>query len=303
MKFSLPPQCEVLQDASLAAWCTLHIGGPAHVIALPDSTAMLVDCIKKCLDHAKPFRVIGRGSNLLCADEGYAGVVLPTQKCRSLRFDGTRVVADCGVPLQVLLREMTKHGLGGIEYLMSVPGNVGGAIVTNAGRGRHHKLNIDEFVREVTVFDGTDTFTLSREQCEFAYRTSIFQKRPNLTLLSAVFDFPTQDSLVGQQRIRARIEEVQPIQDRSHPNAGSVFKRDYQLDLRGYRAGGARFSIITPNWIVNDREATSANVVGLLEFVVEQHEARNLPAPVVEWQTLGFGLSGVPIPRCIAKLP
>lgn len=288
MRVRLPPDCEVHENASLSAWCTLHIGGPARLIALPNTTQALTDCITACLDRDEPFRVIGRGSNLLCADSGYEGVVLATQKCRSLRIDGTVVAADCGVPLQVLIRELTKHGLGGIEYLMSVPGNVGGAIVTNAGRGRHHNLNIDEFVREVSVFDGTSVFTLTREQCEFSYRTSIFQQRADWTVLSAVFDFPTQDGLLGQKRIRARIDEVQPIQDRSHPNAGTVFKHEYRLDLRGCRNGGARFSLITPNWIVNDGHATCADVEGLLMFAVEQHAARDLPSPVLEWQTLGL---------------
>lgn len=301
MRFSLPPQCEVLKDASLAAWCTLHIGGPARVIALPNTTAMLEDCIKRCLDHAEPFRVIGRGSNLLCADDGFEGVVIPTQKCRTLHIDGTVVVADCGVPLQVLLRELTKHGLGGIEYLMSVPGNVGGAIVTNAGRGRHHNLNIDEFVREVTVFDGANSFTLTREQCAFGYRASIFQNRPDWTVLSVVFEFPTQDSPVGQQRIRARIDEVQSIQDRSHPNAGTVFKHEYRLDLRGYRNGGARFSPITPNWIVNDGHATCTDVEHLLRFAVEQHQIRGLPAPILEWQTLGLNCFETATEQAFAK--
>lgn len=288
MRFSLPQQVEVLHNADLATWCTLRIGGPARSIALPDTTHSLVETIKSCLDHDEPFRVIGRGSNLLCADAGYEGVVLATQKCRSLHIDGTRVVADCGVPLQTLIRELTKHGLGGIEYLMSVPGNVGGAIVTNAGRGRSHNRNIDEFVREVTVFDGLHTFTMTREQCGFSYRASVFQQRPDWTVLSAIFEFPTQDSLVGQQRIRARIDEVQPTQDRSQPNAGSVFKHDYRLDLRGYRNGGARFSPLTPNWIVNDAHATCADVEALLRFAIEQHEVRDLPAPVLEWQTVGF---------------
>lgn len=214
--------------------------------------------------------------------------MLATQKVRSLRVNGRIVTADCGVPLQVLLRELTKHGLGGIEYLMSVPGNVGGAIVTNAGRGRHHNLNIDEFVREVEVFDGCRTFTMTREECGFSYRASVFQRRPDWTVLGATFEFPTQESVLGQERIRARIDEVQSLQDRSHPNAGTVFKHDFRLDLKGCRNGGARFSVVTPNWIVNDQHATCADIEGLLWFAAEQHRLRGLPIPVLEWQTLGI---------------
>lgn len=298
MRFSPPSDCEVLRDAPLSQWCTLHIGGPARLMVLPETTRDLTACIRSCVDADEPFRVIGRGSNLLCADAGFDGVVIATQKCRQLHIEGAVVRADAGVPLQVLIRELTKHGLGGIEYLMSVPGNVGGAIVTNAGRGRHHNLNIDEFVREVVVFDGQSTFSLPRAECGFGYRTSVFQNRPECTVLSATFEFPSQHSLVGRERIRARIDEVQPIQDRTHPNAGTVFKHEYRLDLKGYRSGGAKFSTVTPNWIVNDRQATCADVEALLHFAVQQHELRGMPTPVLEWQTLGMSLTEPMASRC-----
>jgi UDP-N-acetylmuramate dehydrogenase len=287
MRVTFPPTCKVLSQSPLASWCTLRIGGAARELVIPANVDQLVACIKSCLDGDEPLRVIGRGSNLLCSDDGYDGVVIATHSCRALLIQGTKVAADCGVPLQAFIHELAKNGLGGIEYLMSVPGNIGGAIVTNAGRGRHHNKNIDQFVREVTVFDGNRVFTLSRDECRFSHRFSVFQQRTDWTVLSAVFEFPAQDMLVGQQRIRARIDEVQDIQDRSHPNAGTVFKHEYQLDLRGYRNGGARFSPISANWIVNDRHATCADVLGLLEFAVRQHAVRGLPAPVLEWQLLG----------------
>lgn len=281
-----PSDCEIRHNERLADYCTLRVGGPVAFSVFPETVTALVRCVDTCLSSQRPFRVIGNGSNVLCTDDGYDGVLLVTDRCRSLSVERNTVEATCGVPLHQLIKCLLHNSLGGIEYLVSVPGTVAGAVFNNAGRGEAFNCYIGQCIDSVTVFNGETVVRLSRDECAFAHRHSLFQDYPLWVILSARFLFQPQSYASGSALIRSRMQHVNKVQDRSYPNAGSVFKRGYRLDLKGYRIGGARFSRKTANWIVNDGNATARDIEGLIAFAIGEHLRHGLPSPELEWQRI-----------------
>lgn len=284
---SFPAGCEVLQNEELRKYCTLRVGGKVAIVAIPDCEDKLRQCIDTCIQANWPYRVLGKGSNTLGCDEGFDGVLIVTNRCRRISITGTCVDVECGVSLQQLLGNLQRNSLGGIEYLVSVPASVGGAIFSNAGRGEAFNLSIGQHVESVRVFDGNIVRRITRDECCFAHRQSIFQQRPNWVILGGTFRFDRQSPDITKRLLRERMDHVAKVQDRSHPNAGSVFKCGYKVDLRGVRVRGALFSSMTPNWIINDRGATSRDIEELLTIALSEHERRGLDPPVLEWQRVG----------------
>ena len=270
----------------LAEMTTLRIGGPAEWFGTPQSQDELVELIRRCRQAGVPYRVLGRGSNLLIDSDGVAGCVLRNAAaCDALEFDGANVRVGSSVSVQRLILACAKRNLGGIEYLYSVPASVGGAIFMNAGRGKAHGQSIADHVRHVEVFDGRRPRRLSRRACRFGYRRSVFHDRPDHTVLAALLRLTPMPEAEVRDRIRQRSLLVKDQQDNRLPNAGTVFKGGFVRgkQLQGVRCGGAAFSTKTKNWIVNDGAASSQDVRDLLDHARREHLSNGCPEPELEW--------------------
>jgi UDP-N-acetylmuramate dehydrogenase len=199
-------------------------------------------------------------------------VIKNSLACRELELEGKYLKVGSSVPLQKLVIFCLKNNLYGMEYLFSVPGNVGGAICMNAGRGEQHKQSISDHVVSVEIFDGQRIEVLSNEQCRFGYRSSIFQKRQNWIVLSALLDLPKQNKEIGFKKIKERTKIVRETQDRKYPNAGTVFKKHFRQlpEIIGYRIGNAQFSTKTPGWIINLGGATYKDVQRLIKYAMHR---------------------------------
>ena len=122
------------ENEPLAAHCTFKIGGPAQLFVMPENEQQLCSAVALCKEQAVRYYLLGNGSNILFADEGFSGVVIDVSALGSdIAVEGNMLTAGAGVRLAVLCRAALEHGLSGLEFAYGIPGTVGGAVYMNAG--------------------------------------------------------------------------------------------------------------------------------------------------------------------------
>lgn len=180
---------DLQENFPLSSVTTLKIGGPARWFVAVKNAQELIEAIKLAQSHNTPFLVIGKGSNLLVCDEGINGLVIKNENegiLKERRF----LQVQSGIILQHLVDYSIKMGLAGIEKLTGIPGTLGGAVFGNAGA---YGASISDNLREVTCFTGKETIVLQKDECEFAYRNSIF-KRNGWTILEVKIKLDAGDA-------------------------------------------------------------------------------------------------------------
>ncbi len=256
-----------------------RIGGPADLFVHASSVQLLRAAVTFAARYDLPLFVIGLGSNLLVPDEGLRGLVVRAD-IRTLRVEGTALVAGAGLPLPQAASAAHEHSLSGLEFCIGIPGSIGGALVMNAGcRGSE----IGALVERVEIVERDGTLrTLERDECAFGYRSSSLRSRAG-AIAGATLRLEPSDPAAIEQRMaehRAWRAEAQPLE---HPSAGSVFKNPLgdtagrlidAAGCKGLHAGAAEVSTVHANFIVNRGDATYAHVKALIEIVRERVEAQ-----------------------------
>ena len=259
----------------LARRVTLGLGGAAAWYAEPATVDDCVALLRAAAECALPVFALGRGSNLLVPDEGYAGLVLhlPAERWGSIeRLDGLRLRVGAGTRLKELCGFAAREGLAGLEFLEGIPGTVGGSLRMNAGAMGGWIFDRVESVEWLGP-DGR-VRAAGRAAFEAGYRDC-----PQLhgsVVLSAVLRADHADEPAD---IRSRMETLaaqrRGTQPRD-PSAGCVFRNPpaekagrliEQSGLKGDAEGGALVSPVHANFIVNAGAATAADVLGLMRRV------------------------------------
>lgn len=260
-------------DEPLAPYTWLKVGGPAQYFIEPRNAEELTAVVKHCHQEEIPVRILGGGSNLLVKDSGVSGAVihLESSDFSKITIEGTTVSSGSGASLSHLITRAVAAGLGGLESLVGIPGTVGGAIQGNAG-GR--EADIGEFVKSVTVLTRTgEVKEKTGDALTFAYRTSSVDE---LVVLSAEFELEEDDTTEITKRLRKQWILKKSSQPFSFQSAGCIFKnpRGYsagalidQAGLKGTRIGGCEVSDRHANFFVTDEEATSEDMLNLIELV------------------------------------
>lgn len=267
----------VLLLEPMAAHTTFKVGGAADFFIKISSRQQLVKTVPYLNALGLSYFVLGNGSNLLVSDNGYQGVILQIgAQMGNITVDGTKITVQAGAPLAKLAKTAMEHGLSGLEFASGIPGTVGGAVMMNAGA---YGGEMEQVVSSVTVLakDGSE-LTLSHDDMEFSYRSSILKNR-SFIILEAEFTLQSGDT----KQIQAKMEEYgqsrrekQPLQ---YPSAGSTFKRPdgcyagkliMDAGLRGYRIGGAQVSEKHCGFIVNVGNAQASDIYELIQEVQER---------------------------------
>ncbi|MGD8190028.1 UDP-N-acetylmuramate dehydrogenase [Brevibacillus ginsengisoli] len=265
---------KVWVDEPLANHTTWRIGGPCDLLIQPRDKESLILAVQIIHRHNIPWRVIGRGSNLLVRDGGIRGAVFKVAEGLShCEFKGEEVRVGAGYSMIRLTVEAGKMGLTGLEFAGGIPGSVGGAVYMNAGA---HGSDLSRILKEAEIlFENGETKVLSNEEMQFSYRNSILQSQKGI-VLEAVFQLKTGDRkeiAAALAKYKDRRRQSQPLQQ---PCAGSVFRNppgDHAgrlieaCNLKGYTVGGAQVSTMHANFIVNCGGATAADVLTLMEHV------------------------------------
>jgi len=283
----------------LAPFTYYKLGGWAGALCEP-RTVVDLKCIAGMIQELQlPCFVLGAGSNVLVSDEGFGGVVIRMRHFESeLAYLGDGLLqVGAGTPVTSVLSLAGREGLAGAEFLAGIPGSMGGVVCMNAGT---HLGEVADVVSEVECFSllTGNTRKVKSSSDHFSYRRNHFIGSHEV-VIRAWLRFERDEPSLVKRRIKevlSRRKETQPLR---FPSCGSVFKNPKKygrkaweviesLGLRGHRMGGARFSEIHPNFIVNEGGASAMDVRGLIELA-KKKAIRELSIPLEEEvQYIGF---------------
>lgn len=276
---------KILYNESLAKYTTFRIGGIAKTMYFPETVDDLL-----AIQDLSNSKIIGAGSNLLINDEAVFESVVSTSCLNKKieRLENENFFIGAGVRIQNAIASVNKFGHGGIEYLVSIPASIGGAIYMNAGVYSPKKTTISDHLVNVSVLVDGHVEIWDKEKCLFSKRHSIFHTKKAI-VLGAEFNFPKQELDCSKKKIAERMA-IAKKQDHSGGNCGSVFKVcNYRLmrllKLFHPQVGGASYSQRSSNWIVNNGEARYKDVKKLmrLAFVLHRVFLQKIEEEVVEW--------------------
>jgi UDP-N-acetylmuramate--alanine ligase len=259
----------------LSKHTTLRIGGPAQYWLEPETEEGFARVVRHCHVSGVSLFVIGRGSNLLVRDGGIRGVVcyLGRGEFKHLEVRGSQITAGAGVRQKELALAARDAGIGGFEWFEGIPGNVGGALRMNAGA-----MGGETFGQVVSMryVDSEGEFhTRTPSEIEVHYRSVPFLKENYA--VSATFVGEASGAAEIEERLDASIRKRRSSQPRES-SAGCIFKNPpalpagrlvEELGLKGSRCGGAKVSEVHGNFLVNDRNATAAEMLELIARVQE----------------------------------
>ncbi len=306
------------ENVSLAEYASFKIGGPAKYFY----TAKTAEDVRRAVQFAKEsdlaYYIIGNGNNILVSDQGFDGLVIKI-KDTEIKIKDNEIRAGAGAMLANLVSEAANAGLTGLEWLAGIPGTVGGAVYGNAGA---FGSSMGEKIGKVEVLDPDDLAVkwLGREECEFAYRDSIF-KRNKYIILSAGLKLEKGDLNDIRNSIKEHIIK-RGHHPRGYPNAGSIFKNVVisenqkvfdnlckkfpeleklrgsgkiptgwlieELGLRGKKIGGAMIAHDHGNFILNVGNAKATDVIMLMSLIKQKVRVNFGLQLMEEIQYVGF---------------
>jgi UDP-N-acetylmuramate dehydrogenase len=265
----------------LARLTTFRIGGPAALFLEPESEADLVAASEAVREAEIPVAVIGKGSNVLVADDGFPGLVLRLGKgYRWSARAGNRLTAGGSMPLPALAGVALTHELAGLEFGVAIPASLGGAVKMNAGA---HGGELAD------VVDGIEVFRLLHGVAEhvavsdagFRYRRSGLSEDGVVVAASVVLQPGDPAAIRGRmQEAREWRRRTQPL---AEPNCGSVFKNPpgehaarliEEAGAKGLAVGGASVSTKHANFVVAAEGTRAADVVTLIREVSDRVASR-----------------------------
>lgn len=265
----------LLENEPLSKHTTFRVGGPARILVIPNSKDSLVETIRLVHQYDIPFKVIGRGSNLLPSDQVFEGIIIKCDKgLDHIEINETLVTVGAGVSTILLANKMAKNELGGLEFISGIPGSLGGAVYMNAGA---YNKEIKDILVKALIMDETGKLKwISNEEMQFTYRTSIMQSQKGWILIEAVLQLEAGNYDEIMELMKARKVRRVESQPTNLPSAGSTFRNpnphfSWKLiedsGLRGVRIGGAEVSQKHCNFIVNVGGATATDIYNLIQHV------------------------------------
>ena len=262
------------RDFPLARLTTVRTGGAADWFARPSTEAELVELLRWAEAESLPVGVIGSGSNLLVADDGFHGLAIKLDAdLASIERDGDRVLCGGGARLPSAAAKTAGWGLEGLEFGISIPGTAGGAVRMNANAYGGRLARVLDWV-EVATAAGTER--RASGELGFSYRRS--NLREGEVVSRASFRLRPGDPAAIRATLATMRERRREAQPSGIKTFGSTFKNPEDeraegrsagqlLDAagcRGLRHGGARFAAKHANFVENFDGATSADVLELM---------------------------------------
>ena len=271
------PDLKMEKDVPMCQHTSFRIGGTAKRLAWPkngEQLVLLMGFAEEC--EVEPL-IIGKGTNVLIADEGVNRPVIITSDMKQMEWqeDG-RITAEAGVSLAHLAEFACEHGLTGLEFAHGIPGTLGGAIRMNAGA---YQGEMKDVVECVTILFSDGIRTLNGADMEFGYRHSLLDAHSDAVVLRATLKLTAGNPEVIRKEMQTLMERRRASQPLELPSAGSTFKRPEgyyagtlidECGLKGFRVGNAEVSRKHAGFIVNVGGATFADVTELIRQVQER---------------------------------
>jgi len=280
------------ENVSLASHTTFGIGGPAQLFYEAKTSKELIRVIKAARQVKIPYFILGGGSNILVADQGFAGLVIRV-KIRKLKIKSSKIIAEAGIPLAKVVKAAQEHALSGLECCIGIPGTIGGAIVGNAGAKNQW---INQCIKSVTILDEScKIVSLKKDNCQFGYRTSCFRDNPLKIVLKAIFELKKENPRIIKEKTKQSLE-VRGDQPKEK-SAGSIFKNPANdsagrlidaAGLKGKKVGEAQISPQHANFIINLGRAKAKDVLTLIRLAQNEVKEKFGVELELEIKLIGF---------------
>ncbi len=264
----------VRADEPMSKHTTIGVGGPARALVFPRTAAEVARVVRIAHAAHVAYTPVGKGSNLIVRDGGYEGIVIQlAEHMTRVRVNARTVWAEGGASFAALSRKLTKQGRTGLEFGIGIPGSVGGAVRMNAGA---FGGEVKDALSRIRLVDETGRLcSLSASEIQFTYRHTTIPSRA--VVVDATFRCApgairkdVYDRSVGRKN-------TQPIWERSfgstfvNPPNGFAAEMIEGCGLKGKRQGGAMFSDLHANFIVNvEGRASAADVEALIATAREE---------------------------------
>lgn len=288
--------CETDTNMPLSSMTTLRIGGYAKYVVYPDSDIALDGVLRLIKQKHLSFKMIGKGSDLLCSDADYDGVIIRLDRhFNKAFFNGESVTIQAGCSSIALAYQAMKNGLSGLEWLSGIPATMGGCIFMNAGA---YKSCMADVLEEVFVYRDGKLEWISKEECDFQYRHSIFQEHPEWIIVACRIRLKHGDSKEIEALMNNRKERRISSQPLEYPSCGSVFRNpegmnSWQLidgiGYRGKRIGDACVSEKHCNFIVNKGHASAKDYLCLVKEIQQKVKEKYGIDLKTEMEMFNFG--------------
>lgn len=280
----MPWKQKIEQKRSLKELTTFGIGGAADYFLEVHDIPSMQEAILYCKEENLSYFILGKGSNLLFDDRGFAGMVI-ANKIQSLeKIDQTIWKAGAGYSFSLLGSQTARQGLGGLEFASGIPGSVGGAVFMNAGaNGRE---TCESLISVDFVDSNGKLVTYLKEELTFAYRYSSFQDIKGAIVGAA---FKLEGSPEARQKQLEIIQYRKNTQPYNAKSAGCVFRNPScahagalidKSGLKGQSIGGAEVSQMHANFIINTGNATTSDILNLIKHI--QHSVKEATGYVLE---------------------
>jgi UDP-N-acetylmuramate dehydrogenase len=261
-------------DESLSAHTTLRLGGRAKYFLMAANSSDIFKAVSYARENKLACFVMGKGSNVLFSDKGFSGIVVNTLDMGKIDVDKNRMIAQSGANLSDVIDVAKEYSLSGLEYLIGIPGSVGGASVMNAGA---FDCEIGDYIESAKVL---------REGKEVKINDILFDYRQSSLSGEIIIEVEFSLSEGEKRQIENEIKEIAELRKNKQPiisagvgTCGSVFKNPEDFSagelieksgLKGMKVGGAEVSRKHCNYFLTTPEATSRDFIELVKLVREK---------------------------------
>ena len=263
----------ILSSYPLGNVTSFKCGGRADFYVEPNEMCEFINLLN--LHKNKKLFILGNGTNTLCPDEGYHGLVIKTTKLNKIEIleenDAFSLVkCECGTSLFDLNDFLANNSLSGFEFSYGIPATVGGALIMNSGAFGNC---VGNFVESVEIFKNSEITTVYKNQISFDYRKSSLK---DCVILNATFKFNKGDKVDILKKQKFILDKRNKLQPLNYPSAGSIFLKENgispskiidNLGLKGTKIGGAEISCKHAGFIINSGGATATDILNLISLI------------------------------------
>jgi len=270
---------------------TYGIGGPADYFIEVQDIPSLQSALLYCKEMNIPYFMLGKGSNTLFDDRGFAGLVIANRIQFMEHPEENLWHVGAGYSFSLLGSQTARKGMSGLEFASGIPGSVGGAVYMNAGANGSETC--DHLISVDFVTPDGELICIPKHELEFSYRFSSFQKSKG-AIAGATFSLcPSKEARQKQLSIIDYRKKTQPYDAKSagcifrNPSCGHAGALIEKSGLKGASIGGAQVSTLHANFLINANSASSKDILNLIDYVQKkvksqtghhlEHEVRCVP--------------------------
>jgi UDP-N-acetylmuramate dehydrogenase len=287
---------EIIEHADLKPFNTYHLPSKAKYLVKPKTKEELISLITYLKNNHLNYFIMGNGSNIILPNKEFNGYVIVLTAFKEYKITNNYLTVDAGAMLPVIANASINANLKGLEWAIGIPGTIGGAVYNNAGAYLDQIMNYVEEVEFLT--NDLKIITYKYADISYGYRTTMFKEQKKGLILSIKLKLMPgnqAESLLLVADRRKRRMASQPLDKYS---AGSVFRNPSpempagklieEANLKGKSIGGAEISSKHANFIINKGNATSDDVISLINVIkktIKQKDNIDLVCEqeIVEW--------------------